>query len=629
MFLPSNENDSVIDNAVSSWFYYNIKNKRAKYTSAGSSEIVYDNNEVGGVIARATIAQMCSDLVQTSSTSVISNVSAWMQSEPVAIQEHEADLLTDSILSKYAPFAVIIESDSDENTIAGYINSGADASYVTEEARRKTDEKLQNVQRELTKKINEILDTQNGVGFAKAFLESLLDNISICLNEMTDELKKLQRYLAYQTNWSAKISSLRSGIFKFFNKDEAYALQEEVKEYIAQKRDFLRHNFAIQFYTAFQGFINTLLQKIIVLEQNLITVKRAQTSEIAQIQHIANSHSDTQVFLHAYDVNNFTTQDPSAVFALFMANNTVHDLINMDIVGINNIMYNFALGLDSVVNAKSKTVEQVLASMNENDLLELISKMKEMSSPLWSIDSRGYLPKGQKMTSQFIIGVCDNSNSIFTKYRDQFVEGPDRPTFASTHQTDRITFFQTQYASPVYAVNNFPGYEREAKEKQNTSFPTAYLDENWNQRMLTEAFDMWPEQEVDMVLPNWVSAIIFGFIQYDESRKQYTIKSERGDILDGGIFLLGERRDTAFEQFRLQGMSEEVNNRIQDIITERGKPYVEGIIRAAKNDWENYMTSRAQLSRVELDRVLARDNAYNMVREQLKNEVDLLKNLAI
>lgn len=632
MFLPSNVVDSVLDNAAAAGFAYDIKNKKAKYTSAGSAEIIYDNNEVGRVIARATIAQICNDLIQSSTAAAINSVNAWMQSESVAIQEHEADLLTDSILPKYAPFAVIIDKESDVSTINAYINSGAEASHITEEARKKTAEKLENVKKQLTIKINETLDNQNGVGAAKAFLESLIVNIDLCLGEMTEEKNALQTKLAYAVDWSAELSSCWKKIFgpiKIFDNERAIILQKKIIEHIADKRDLLRHNHAIQFYTDFQVSINNILQEIIVLEQNLRTVERRQMTEIARIQHSANSRSDTQVFLHAYDVNHFTTPNTSDVFALFMANNTVHDLIKKNVDEISTIMYGFASRLDSVVNATKKTVEQVLADMNEDDVRDLINRMKEMSSPLWSTNVRGYLTAAQTMTSQFIIGVCDNNNSIITKYEDQFQEGPNKPTFASTHQTDRITFFQTQYASPIYAVNNFPGYENEAKDKQNTAFPAPYIDEIWNQRMITEKFDVWPEQEPDKVLPNWVSAIVFGFIKYDETRKQYTIESEEGDILEGNIFLLGERRDTAFEQFRLQGMSEEVDNRIQEIITEKGRPYVEDIIRAAKHDWKNYMSSKAQLSKVELDRVQAKDPAYNMVIDQLKKEVEFLKDLDI
>ncbi|MBL1488573.1 hypothetical protein ELC62_29440, partial [Klebsiella pneumoniae] len=85
---------------------------------------------------------------------------------------------------------------------------------------------------------------------------------------------------------------------------------------------------------------------------------------------------------------------------------------------------------------------------------------------------------------------------------DEFTLGAIKPTFATTHETDRITFFQSQCYSPAYAVNNMIGYMKDADDKLNKSesFPVCYLDEKWNQRMLVDGFDILPKQEKDRVL---------------------------------------------------------------------------------------------------------------------------------
>ena len=251
MFLPSNEVDSVKDNTGNVIFEYNIKNKEAHYQSAGSAEIVYDNQAVGNVIARGIISQICNELVSKASINVLKDVNAWMTSDAVAIQEHETDLVTDSILSKYAPFSVIIDKDSDLNTVNANIFAGADADNVVADVRRNAANKLTTVKSELEAKMNEILNSQNGVGSVKAFLESLLDNIAICKDEMNKEKEDLQSVLAYDVNWASEIAALRSGLFNIFHKDAAEALQYRINDYIAQKRDLLRHTSAIQFYADF------------------------------------------------------------------------------------------------------------------------------------------------------------------------------------------------------------------------------------------------------------------------------------------------------------------------------------------------------------------------------------------
>ena len=71
MFLPSNEVDSVQDNVRIVQFTYAIENKRSFYQSAGSAEIVYDNQAVGNVIARGIISRICEELVKSSSVDQI------------------------------------------------------------------------------------------------------------------------------------------------------------------------------------------------------------------------------------------------------------------------------------------------------------------------------------------------------------------------------------------------------------------------------------------------------------------------------------------------------------------------------------------------------------------------------
>ena len=147
--------------------------------------------------------------------------------------------------------------------------------------------------------------------------------------------------------------------------------------------------------------------------------------------------------------------------------------------------------------------------------------------------------------------------------------------------------------------------------------------------MLVEGFDIMPKQEKDRVLPNWVNAIVYGYIKFDESRKTYFIESDQGDILSGGFLELGQRRDLAFDQFQLRGLDKEVESRLQQMILEKGRPAVTAVIKEAKNNIRNYVSQYAQLSAIELDRVSAKDPAYQMVRDMLEKEFTYLKELEV
>ena len=632
MFLPSNEVDSVKDNTDNVSFVYNIRNKEAHYVSAGSAEIVYDNQAVGNVIAKGIIAQICNELCKSDPTQALNDVNAWMTSEAVAIQEHDADLLTDGILSKYAPFSIIIEKDADENTVQANIFAGAEAPNVIEEVKDNETKKFETVKAELDKKINEILNSQNGIGAAKAFLESLSDNISICKDEMSSEASELKKALAYTYDWGAEVSSLKTGIFKIFDKDAAEALQSKIADYIAQKRDLLRHNWAIQFFTDLDSYVKGLSQKINVLKSNIEATERLQRREINAIQQLAKSDSKFQIYLHSADVERFGLPNVAQTSALFREKHPVYTLVGKTEKELYGLFFDFAKDQQAVVNAVNVSIEQKMREMSDEQLRAIFAKVKEMSSPLWSTNTQGYLDHAQELTTVFTIGVFDQSAGIIQeKYLDEFTLGAIKPTFATTHETDRITFFQSQCYSPAYAVNNMLGYMKEAEEKLNKSeaFPVCYLDEKWHQRMKVEGFDVLPKQEKDRVLPNWVNALVYGFIKYDESRKTYYIESEQGDILSGGFLELGQRRDLAFDQFQIRGLDKEVESRLQQMILDQGRPAVTAIIRAVKSDIRNYVSQKAQLSAIEQDRIIAKDPAYQMVRDMLEKEVAYLKELDV
>lgn len=634
MFLPSNEVDSVRDNTDNVRFVYNIRNKEAHYVSAGSAEIVYDNQAVGNVIASGIIVKICNELCMPDSNEALTEVNAWMTNEAVAIQEHNADLLIDSLLPKYPPFTVSIDKDTDETAVRSYISSGAEAHYVLEEIRDNASRKFETVKARLQEKVDSILNTQNGIVAAEDFLSLLSGCIENCMYEMNSEVGDLNRALAYDCNWGMKISSLRAGFFKIFDKDAAEALQSEIFDYIAQKRDLLRHNHAIQFFTDLKTVVDDFHERVHVLKHNIDSVARMQMQRISNIQMLARSKSKFQIYLYEDDVENYDLPDAETTSALFRQKCPIYTLVGKSESELNQIFFDFAKEHKNVTDAVNVSVEQKISSMAKEQREAIFARAKEMSSPLWQTNTQGYLDHALELTTVFTIGVYDQSTSILRDddFIDEFTIGAIRPTFATTRETDRITFFQSQCYSPAFAVNNMVGYMRESEERSNKteSFPVSYLDETWNQRMLADNFSIMPRQEEDRVLHNWVNAIVYGFIRYDESRSTYYIESyDQGDVLAGGLLELGQRRDLAFDQFSIRGLDREVESRLQQMILELGRPAVTERIRVFQSNIRNYVSENAQLSAIELDRIKANDPAYQMVRDLLEREVAYLRELDI
>jgi len=631
MFLPSNEVNTEIDNLQHFLFTYSVGNKKAYYKSSGSAELVYDNQAVGNVIARAIISDICDELCRRNSVSAENDAQTWMTQ--VRIQEHNEDMLTDDLLSMTAPFSVAIGKGDDVTQIEANIYSGAKAPNVLEELKRKYDEKIESVRNALKRKVDEVLNQQCGVGEVEAFIEALEDGINQSLGEMEDEKKELTNELSYKVDWNAKLNDIKPrGFFSRWSQDDADMLANEVSLYIAKQRDLLRHTYAIQFYTELLSDVRQYHDKIVLLKTNVSSVSRKQVKEISAIQRNAAVCSNFQLYLHLDDVCSFKRPKVEESSAQLRSQTPINTLLGESWETIEEKMWSYAKQHDDVKEAENVTIEQKLASMSENELLKCFEKMREMSSPLWSTNTGGYRAYAQPLTTIFTIGCFDAQNGIIqNKYVEAFTVGNNRPTFATTRQTDRITFFQTECFSPIYAIKNLPGYMQDANRKLTVDkqYPVCYLDEKWFQRMEVEKFDVFPQAQTDTVLPNWVNGIVYGYIKYDENTRNYFIRSKQGDILRGGYLALGERRDIAFDAFQTRGLDKEIEDLMEKEIEQKGRPAVEAKMRAVKDDWYHYVEMYAGLSPTEIDRFNVNDPAYSMVSDKLREEIEYIQGLEL
>ena len=639
MFLPANGVDgtSIEDNLSAASFAYNIRDKKANYSSAGCSELVYDNQAVGNVIARSIIADFCQEETRAANDiNALNEATTWASSQAVAIEEHGVDLLTDSLLSKYWPGQITFDRNSDVSYINTTIEAATAAGYVLDEVKHNFEEKKSNVISLLDSEIDNYLKKPNGVGAAISFLEALLIDIEQSKNEMIDEQQECKNIIAANdyTNWDAELSNIRKPFWLGggIDEDNANALSQTVSEHIAVKRDHLRHGWAIQFYTDFSTVIEGKLALYRQFRQILSVISNKQKSEIVSIQRKAKAESKFQIYLHGKDVLDYKRPDITSIITAFQTNNSIKHLIGSGQESIERVLWNFAKNMPEVINAVNVSIEDKLSQMPDAEVKDLIERLKNLASPMWNTNLGGYVTQASPLSGIFAIGCYDALNGILQeKFKDQFKIGSQNASFVTTRQTDRILLYRIECYSPIYAVNNLAGYKKEAEDGLGRdAYPVYYIDEQWHQRMVVENFDIYPKSVGDKVLPNWVMAIAYNFIKYDKNNNTYYIMSEKqGDILRGGYLSLGARRDVAFDTFQNMKLYEEIEDNLQKMILEQGRPQVDSILKNVKSDIIRYVDKYAQLSEIELDMVQRRDSAYQMVIDLLVKEVNYLRSLSL
>lgn len=637
MFLPANGVDgtSIEDNLSAASFAYNVGNKEAHYSSAGCSELVYDNQAVGNVIARAIISDLCQALsADGNKMDSLQDAVNWASSEAVGIEEHGVNYLTDSLLTEHWSGSITFDKESDVTYIKTLILSATEAEYIIEDIKKKYGKKLSNVKNLLKLEVSKYLSKQTGAGAAISFLEALLEDIKISKKEMENEKSMLMNQINENdqtTNWSVELNNIR-GLFGYIKQDEADALSQKVASHIATKRDNLRHGWAIQFYTELEEDIQQYLSSMHQLSLKLKNIAKNQESEILEIQRKARTSSKFQIYLHEEDVKRYSRPDITTIFTAFSSKNQLEDFVGADQSYVEKVLWDFAKEQPVVHAAVNVSIEDKLSKMPQDQVLTYIERLKHLASPMWNTNLAGYVSTASPLSGIFAIACYDAVNGVLQeKYKDLFKIGAQDASFVTTRQTDRIMLYRIECYSPVYAINNMVGYKREAEEALlRSAYPTYYIDEQWHQRMQVEGFDVYPKSQGDTILPNWVNAIVYGYIKYDEESKTYYIMSDhKGDILRGGYLPLGQRRDVAFDAFQNMELHKEVEEHLKNEILEKGRPHVDAVMSTVKAKSINYVIEYAQLSPIELDAVRRRDQAYQMVIDLLEKEVGYIKSLSM
>ena len=176
---------------------------------------------------------------------------------------------------------------------------------------------------------------------------------------MQDEASGLQDKLNYEVDWASRIPTLRN-MFGFFKKDVAEALEGDIADYIAQKRDLLRHRWAIQFYTDFSEYIKSLSDAIAVLKVKVDDIGTCCLGNIQTIQNLARGESEFQIYLHSKDVHNFALPDVAETSAVFRSQTKICDLVMDSQEAIYSKLRGFAKNHQAAVNAGAKTTPALL-----------------------------------------------------------------------------------------------------------------------------------------------------------------------------------------------------------------------------------------------------------------------------
>lgn len=634
MFLPTNDMGAALNTPMDNirhWkgsFDLKAEGKACWCVSTGSAEIVYDSQIVGDCIGYSLIRSIAQQLTQISDSNAISQmVQQWMSSPEVLIQEHDANLLIDSILNENYPASISFDKETTVSDIETFINIGTN---VNEQLQDKYKEIKSRVESELSKKMYSILNSAHGVGDVDEFLSQLLESIGLCVDDMHKEIGdhtlKINNHIPWENALRGIVKTTIWGGTKI-DEDAADVLSQTISMHVSETRNLLRKQYALNVYASLQETIAIQRQKIAAFKSNLEALASLMTNWIKNKKHEASKDSLFRINLYYNALNIGRKANPDDSFK-YASQNKISDLL----LAINerelfDIIKPWADKQQEVQDAFAKSIDAVLEDMDEEKVKELLLHVKRMSSPMWDVDFGGKLRDPKDLINMFIVGCNDAHNNVILKtkaYSDIFesTDGTTRPYYTSTGGASRIQILTLSCCAPIYAVGNTMSYEEEFNKYNHHT--AGYIDQQWNQRMLSEKCQLTPVKITTGPNPLeiWVKSIVLGLIQYDTSTDQYWVESKEHGIPRKGYRVdLAANRESAFDAFKSMNLYKECKESIDHMVSRQGKEAIQSLY--DKVDYKNYYADFSIMS--ERDKAHIEEDIYKVLQNLVDSEINFIK----
>lgn len=642
-FLPSgdmgNAADVMKDNVITHIPDFALGGKQAWAASVGAAEMIYDSKVVGLATAYAIAARLSSQLVNTNAVgSELCN--NFVDREDVKIRETGGDLHNDVIdaicdLNANTPFS--IEKETSAEDVIGRLRMCSEDSMPEANYSAKLQKTLSLLEKEITRLV--CSGDKGGIGAAVSFLAALNGFIDSCLAEMRDETVNLENVLKLTPDWDKEIKGCH-GFFGMFKQNAADDLQDVVNNRMRYMQDLKRHQLAIQFYTALKEVAAQYKQQLDAKSEETRKLSQDFEAEVAKIRNSCTPKSKFQIYLHTDAISRIAPNISQQMWNDFCASAVMPQIGNLDKwLKASPDMFRraimlFAGATEPVSRALGTTIEDVLASMGTEALVRRTKYVLELSLPMWTINYQGKTTQNVSRARQILVGVPDQSKSIMQTAEVQAALTYDtvKPEYATTRQKDRVYIMMCESSSPIFAINNFIVYEREYKERmQEEHGISCSIDAKMDALREAKGYSFWPADKPSVSLDLWTQAFCFNdtdgqpIIRFDKEKRRYWMRSRTyGEPIENYRYDLGEQRTDANAQFSALKLFDEVKEKINEIVREKGQKYVNDRLDEVRKDNKYYTDCVApNMNPAEIDGITNGNPAYQQVISQINLEIDL------
>lgn len=605
-----------------------IEGKIAWAAGMGASEIIFRGSDLGQIYALKSSNYIIENILNSCvDTDVI--VNNWI--DEMQIRENngsENDQVIDYILPRRPQYemSTINDSQNAQAEVNGYVDTQVPRDEVLQ---KKLQELKDRVEPEFRKLMVDNINTECGVGTVEKILQGLTAQFDVMLREM--ETERAQHQAAEKRNEQtvvAMVNDLTDYNGKFFKvRGKSDSKKQDVMtaavNLAISKREILRRNKAIEFFTFMKGLIIEETQQVTAIRKKLEGVYRDNQTRLAAIQNRVNGDEQqlfqidlAQKYVGTIAINN-TEVNFTDLFNGMPAGEKLHGFGKMSNAEVADILLSYTKKLNGTKNWSNMSLDDVLKKMDESDFDTLVKQALRKSLPLFTYDTHGYMPQTDP-TDIIYVGIPTKKCRINKDEILKHIPGGANVDAAVIGMSDRIIMYRQLGVVPAFTISSLSSYQL----KYEDGSKNYHIDANLQRLMQREQFGLWPAKAADNSLELWVNGFIFGLIKNEDNCYWYKDTNNGNPLFDYWV-KLSQYRDDSFNQFRTNRLAiekqfEEVINTLEK---QKGTAYIQEKVDYAK-EGQNYLEKVSQINMTATDLT---KKGMESICELITKEIDYVK----
>lgn len=537
-----------------------VESKRSWVAGFGVSEVCFNATALARIFANKARQNIIDRLRNGGCDDPSSIANAWIDRNSIRENLGKDDVI-DYFMTP-APRAIL----EDINPAYAAGDSEAFFNANCKENAQAMDDKLQSlksrIELSLADLVKENINRECGVFNTEHILKVLISQIQLCDGEMEAEITKFEEEGAVAESEARNLVREiedATGIFSGRKRKElCQDLCSATMVRVTKSREVQRRQLARNFYNWLLSLLQTRLNRVDTIYENLAAVYSASRNEIEAIRQSIGAGSFFSEDLTTVEVDKVECSAGDVVmndFIRFMEPKGGLSIFASETSGkVGEWLREFALTLPKTKAYADTDLESILRALGPDEVKAILRRAVTKSLPLLPYNYKGYdTCVRQRPTDYYYFGVADHTKTALSKeLLTEVISTSGNVQYSSTGLRDRVIIYHQVSVIPPFALESIERYETEYNDRERAHPGSSHWDMGLYERLRDENFKLgFTGGDREEAMGLWIEALLFGLVTYSPEKGQYMLRSRAlgGRPLSQFRVAIGDSRHKAFTFF--------------------------------------------------------------------------------